>query len=60
MIKTTKRGSLKTTFRLMRFSTHSTIQIMEQNGRSLKNEWGGYPVMHTGQPAYIEKRWKAL
>lgn len=48
------------TFKLVRYSTFSTILIVEQNGESLKNEFGGFPVLHTGSHKYIENCWKKL
>tara|TARA_Y100000361_G_scaffold58613_1_gene51223 strand:- start:2084 stop:2377 length:294 start_codon:yes stop_codon:yes gene_type:complete len=53
-------GPLATTFELVRHETFSTIRKVEQNGKSLKNKWGGFPSVHTGQHGYINRLWKEL
>ena len=53
-------GPLATTYELVRNETFSTIRAIEQNGKSLKNKWGGYSVRNVGKPAYINKIWKEL
>lgn len=36
------------------------IVILEQNGRSLKNEFGGYPCLHVGSKQYLAKKFSQL
>ena len=56
----TFNGPMATTYELVRNETFSTIRMIEQNGKSLKNKWGGYSVRNVGKPAYINKIWKEL
>ena len=53
-------GPIATTYELVRHETFSTIRKIEQKGKTLKNKWGGFPSVHTGKPAYINKIWKEL
>ena len=53
-------GPSTITFELVRHETFSTIRMVEQNGESLKNKWGGFPSVHTGQHDYINRKWKAI
>ena len=36
------------------------ILYIEQDGKTLKNKWGGYHCRNAGKPAYINKIWKAV
>ena len=53
-------GPVTTTFELVRHETFSTIRIVEQDGETLKNKWGGYSILHTGKHDYINRKWKAI
>jgi len=53
-------GLVSTTFELVRHETFSTIRIVEQDGKTLKNKWGGYSILHTGSHNYINRKWKAI
>ena len=53
-------GPINTTFELVRHETFSTIRKIEQNGKTLKNKWGGFPMVHTGQHDYINRKWSAI
>ena len=53
-------GPITTTFELVRHETFSTIRKIEQNGKTLKNKWGGFPMVHTGQHDYINRKWSAI
>ena len=56
----TFKGQMATTYELVRHETFSTIRKIEQNGKTLKNKWGGFPMVHTGQHDYINRIWKAI
>ena len=58
--KNTLAGPSAITFELVRHETFSTIRMVEQNGESLKNKWGGFPSVHTGSHDYINRKWKAI
>lgn len=53
-------GPSAITYELVRHETFSTIRMVEQNGKTLKNKWGGFPSVHTGQHDYINRKWKAI
>lgn len=36
---------------------YQVITLIEVDGVSTMNEWGGYPTRHAGQSKYIEKLW---
>lgn len=55
-IKTYTNGTLTTTVRLEKHA----IVILEQNGKSCQNEWGGYPTLHVGSDKYLLKKFNAL
>ena len=54
--KLIKSGNLVTLVGLKKYA----IVILEQNGKSLKNEWGGYTTLHVGSETYIQKKWNQL
>ena len=56
----TLAGPVTITFELVRRETFSTIRMIEQNGKALKNKWGGFPSVHTGSHDYISRKWKAI
>jgi hypothetical protein len=60
MIKTYTSGSLTNKVELRIDSSHGAIVILEQNGKSLQNEWGGYPVLNVGKAEYLKKIWNKL
>ena len=56
---------IATTYELVKHQVGTPIEWwaiveIERDGKSTKNEWGGFPVRNTGCPAYIEKIWKKL
>ena len=53
-------GPRATTYELVRHETFSAISKVEQNGKSLKNKWGGFPSVHIGSHDYINRKWKAI
>ena len=53
-------GTTTIVFELVRHETFSTIRMIEQNGKTLKNKWGGFPSVHTGSHDYINRKWKAI
>ena len=58
--RNTLAGPVTITFELVRRETFSTIRMIEQNGKALKNKWGGFPSVHTGSHDYINRKWKAI
>lgn len=40
--------------------TQHAIIIVESNGRSMQNEYGGYPTRHVGSEKYLQKMWNKL
>ena len=70
MLKTTNWKNFhgknnSTTFKLVKHCMGSpsewwAILVVAQNGKSTQNKWGGFSVRNTGQPAYIQNKWKAL
>lgn len=60
MTKTYTSGSITNTVELRTFGNHSAIVILEQNGNSLRNEWGGYPTLNAGDTDYVTKIFNKL
>ena len=56
MTKTVTRCGNTYTYKL----TNNAILIIEQNGKSTQNQWGGYPCCHVGSESYLQKMWKKL
>ena len=52
--KTIQSGNLTSKIRLKL----GAIIIVEQNGRSTQNEYGGYPPLHVGSTEYLIRKWK--
>ena len=58
--KTFNGDSASVTFELVKNSTFWSILRIATNGLSAQNQWGGYTCVHTGSPAYITRKWKAI
>ena len=59
-IKTYTNGALTNKVELRINSSHGAIVRLEQNGKSLQNEWGGYPTLNVGKAEYLTKIWNRL
>jgi len=55
-MKVIKSGSLKSAV----VNKGDAIIIVEQNGKSTKNEYGGYPTLHVGSEKYIARLWSKM
>ena len=60
MTKTITTGSLTTTYMVIHHNHFSAIVMVTQNGRNLKNEFGGYPTRNVGKKTYIENLFKKI
>ena len=58
--KTFNGDSASVTFELVKHSTFWSILRVATNSVSTQNKWGGFPVVNTGSPAYITRKWKAV
>jgi hypothetical protein len=58
--KNTFTGTITTKLRLDDHDDWKAIVIVAQNGKSTKNQWGGFPVRNVGKPAYIQRIWEAV
>ena len=58
--KTFNGDSASVTFELVKNSHFWSIRRIAKDGVSTQNEWGGFPVVNTGSPTYITRKWKAV